>query len=513
MNVFSVGLMDALENLLDEVSARSDIRGVVLTSGKPAFIAGADLEMVRRFTDEAVGSTTAALDEICGRLGRLFRRLEVSAKPFVAAIHGGALGGGLELALACHGRVLTDDKKTCLGLPEVKLGLLPGAGGTQRLPRLVGGELALRLLLSGESISGERALESGLVDAVVFRSDLISKALALADRLARDGAIAPWDREDWCPGPEPIEFSQADPTNQLSIGLGISKEALTCYPAYRAIVECVAGGWRLGMEDACRWEMECFIRLIRSPVAGNMVRSLFLNRQRATKVLPTITPDCVQVTVGEGSESARKLLSGFARIRFLEPGCSEASAISLLMQPGHLVPPFPGLPVAWLRNTENLEHFGLDIGIWVSDVTEHGQAVEVCVRGGSSEKAAPLLDLAKVLRATPMISTNVSLLESLNRASRASARLPLDDRLLSMGLVAAHVWQQGAISDTAIADSCAVVSGVFPAFAGGPFTYLRQTGLDAVAMRFPEVALSSAVPPSVLSGLQDLLSARCGRNG
>ncbi|HJQ56309.1 MAG TPA: enoyl-CoA hydratase-related protein, partial [Vineibacter sp.] len=126
MNVFSAGMMDSLQALLDHVENTPAVRGVVLSSAKPAFIAGADLDMIREFAERARSGTTDELNALFGRLGRLFRRLELSRKPYVAAISGLALGGGLEVALACHRRVAVDDAATQLGLPEIKLGLLPG---------------------------------------------------------------------------------------------------------------------------------------------------------------------------------------------------------------------------------------------------------------------------------------------------------------------------------------------------------------------------------------------------
>ena len=166
MNVFSRDMMDALEQIIARAESDVEVRGVVLTSGKAAFLAGADLEMIRMFAERARSGATEELHELFGHLGRLFRRLELSPKPFVAAINGLALGGGLEVCMACHGRVVADDTAIQLGLPEIKLGLLPGAGGTQRLPRLVGTAAGLRMLLCGDAVSPREALELHLVDEV-----------------------------------------------------------------------------------------------------------------------------------------------------------------------------------------------------------------------------------------------------------------------------------------------------------------------------------------------------------
>src|SRR5438034_10019352 len=117
----------------------------------------------------------------------MLSRVETLAKPVVAAIHGACLGAGLELALACHYRIATDHSKTQLGLPEVQLGLIPGAGGCQRLPRLIGARAALDMILTGKSERASKALRLGLVDEVVSRSILRQVAVAAADRLAREG--------------------------------------------------------------------------------------------------------------------------------------------------------------------------------------------------------------------------------------------------------------------------------------------------------------------------------------
>ena len=176
MNVFSFALMDALDALMDRVEQDEAVKAVVLTSGKPTFLAGADLVMVRGFCTEARTASHARMFEQCGRLGRQFVRLENSPKPWVAATNGLALGGGLELTMACRARVVTDDKRIQLGLPEIRWGLLPGAGGTQRLPRMVGFEKGMELLLTGRSLSPEEAVHLGLFQQSVPAAEASSRS-------------------------------------------------------------------------------------------------------------------------------------------------------------------------------------------------------------------------------------------------------------------------------------------------------------------------------------------------
>src|SRR3954469_24860086 len=171
-----------LETLLAGLRDDTSVRGVVLISGKPDnFIAGADIEEFTALTSQD------AAERLSFEGQETVSRVETFHKPIVAAIHGACLGGGLELALACHYRIATDNPKTQLGLPEVQLGLIPGAGGCQRLPRLIGARAALDMILAGRSERASKALRLGLVDEVVPQSILRRVAVAAADRLAREG--------------------------------------------------------------------------------------------------------------------------------------------------------------------------------------------------------------------------------------------------------------------------------------------------------------------------------------
>lgn len=152
VNTLKSSFADEVASVLNELEDKDDLKGVVVISGKPtSFVAGADISMIN-------DCKTAGDAESLARQGQaMFDRIEQLRVPVVAAIHGSCLGGGLELALACHYRVCTESDKTELGVPEVKLGLLPGSGGTQRLPRLVGVQEALTLILTGKSLRPKQA--------------------------------------------------------------------------------------------------------------------------------------------------------------------------------------------------------------------------------------------------------------------------------------------------------------------------------------------------------------------
>ncbi len=320
MNVFSRAMMDSLERLMTHVAGDAAVKGVVLTSGKSAFLAGADLDMIRVFTERAKVDAVPQLNELFGHLGRLFRRLELSTKPYVAAINGLALGGGLEVAMACHARVvLDDDKAVQLGLPEIKLGLLPGAGGTQRLPRLVGTAKGLDMLLTGDPVGPAEALRLKLVDAVVPADQLIAKAKEIARSMPQPRAR--WDRHGASFDAAPFDFKSPTASAEIAKAVGISAYQLQYYPAYHAIIDCVVGGWNLPLTQASDREMDIFVELMRDSVAGNMVRTLFLNRQKAAK-LGLLVPDSV---LSRGDDS---LLPQLRAARAQTEGADEASKLA-----------------------------------------------------------------------------------------------------------------------------------------------------------------------------------------
>ena len=184
-NILKTEFADEAEALLDRLEREADLRGVVLISGKPgSFIAGVDIHRLQAY------QTIAEATELSRAGQRFCDRLEHFKVPVVAAIDGPCLGEGLELALACHGRIGSDQPKTLLGLPEVLLGVLPGSGGTQRLPHLIGIPAALGLLLTGKRLTAAKALRMGLLDEVVPATLLLSAAVDLAHQLQSDHATA-----------------------------------------------------------------------------------------------------------------------------------------------------------------------------------------------------------------------------------------------------------------------------------------------------------------------------------
>src|ERR1700709_945716 len=184
MNVLDETTISELAEIVKQTSADAAIKGVVITSGKDAFSAGADLSMLEgmnhRYAEllQAKGEVAAnqMLFDESRKTSQVFRSIEPSGKPWAAAINGLAFGGAFELTLSCHYRVAAENPKTRLGLPEVKVGLFPGAGGTQRVPRIVSPQDAMQLLLKGGAINLERALSLKLIDAVVPAGDMIKTA-------------------------------------------------------------------------------------------------------------------------------------------------------------------------------------------------------------------------------------------------------------------------------------------------------------------------------------------------
>ena len=176
VNVINNESKAAFVMAVDKALEDDGVRGVIIDSAKKDFIVGADLQMLL-----AMNGTEDVL-QLCQENNAVQRRIETGGKPFVAAINGHALGGGLELALVCHRRIAVDKPSARIGLPEVTLGLLPGGGGTQRLPRMIGIEKALPLLVEGRHISPRKALELGIIDEIVAPEDLYAAAKRWIDK-------------------------------------------------------------------------------------------------------------------------------------------------------------------------------------------------------------------------------------------------------------------------------------------------------------------------------------------
>ena len=289
MNVFDLATIDELDRLVGEIAGNPAIAGAIITSGKETFSGGADLAMLQGlltvFRDAvASGDRAAALARLypeTARLGAVFRRLETVGKPVVAAINGTCLGGAFELCLACHGRILADGDKVRVGLPEVKVGLIPGAGGTQRVARLANTQDALQMLLRGEALKPARARALNLVDAVVPAGDLMAAARRWLKETPR--SRAPWD-EDGFRLPGGKIYSPQGFTLWPSANAIYRRETYDNYPAGRAILSAVFEGLQLSIDQGLAVEGRYFARIIQTDEAAAMIRSLFVSMQELNKL-------------------------------------------------------------------------------------------------------------------------------------------------------------------------------------------------------------------------------------
>ena len=288
MNVLDTTTIEELGRIVAQTSADASMKGVVITSGKEAFSAGADLTMLEAMNrsyalmlkDKGEDAANRMLFDESRKLSQTLRAIETCGKPWVAAINGLALGGAFELTLACHYRVAADNPKTRLGLPEIKVGLFPGGGGTQRLPRLMPTQDALQLLLKGDQLKLEKARAANIVGAIVPAADLVTAA---KDWIRGGGkAVAPWDVKGYkLPGGpvySPAGMNLFPPANAI-----YRSQTYDNYPAARAIMSCVYEGLLVNIDNALRIESRYFAKILRSKEAAAMIRSLFLSMQELNK--------------------------------------------------------------------------------------------------------------------------------------------------------------------------------------------------------------------------------------
>jgi 3-hydroxyacyl-CoA dehydrogenase/enoyl-CoA hydratase/3-hydroxybutyryl-CoA epimerase len=282
MNVWTEEAIGEFAAIVERFVADAAIKGLVIASGKDTFCAGADLGMLAamraRFEEARARQGEAGaqqmLFEAVGVLGAVFRKMETAKKPVVAAINGTALGGGFELALAAHARIAAQNEKTRLGLPEVKVGLIPGAGGTQRIPRMVTQQDALQIIIQGQELKLDRAAALKLVDKVVPADQTIAEAKAWAK--ANPAPVQPWDKDGFKLPGGPI-YSAAGANVWPAAAAIYRRETADNYPAARFILRAVYEGLLVPFDLGLRIERRFFAAAVQTKEAAAMIRSLFVS--------------------------------------------------------------------------------------------------------------------------------------------------------------------------------------------------------------------------------------------
>ena len=296
MNVWTPDFINEFDEFIDDYNSNDDMKGLVLTSGKEnAFLAGADLNMMsehnaagKSLTKEAFQESrklTLALRKMenGGWTTRQIQREGKKAKPAASAVEGLALGGGLEMCLATHQRFVADNPKIKLGLPEVMVGLLPGAGGTQRTMRLMGLQPAATMCTQGKNLDPKKAKAQGLIHEVVEAGTTAAAAKAWVKDNIDKGVLAPWDVKGFkIPGgggamnPKSVQFFSVASPMALQQTKGN-------YPAVSAILSCMYEGSIVPIDTALRIESKYITKLMMGATSKNMIRTLFLNKNAADK--------------------------------------------------------------------------------------------------------------------------------------------------------------------------------------------------------------------------------------
>lgn len=282
MNTMTLKAVQELGDIAKRIKTEDAIKGAVFQSGKATgFCAGADLDELEAGADAAKTEEERLklYFDVSYKTTRIYRELETCGKPVAVALEGLALGGGLELCLACHYRVVADNPKIKLGLPEAKVGLLPGAGGTQRLPRLIGVQNAAMLILQGGDKSPQEAKALGYVNEVVPAGETVEAAKTWVK--ANPKAVAPWDVKGYRVKDGP--HSPAGTMIAIGGNAMVSKQTNLNFPAQRHIMSCIYEGVQVPMDAALRIESRYFAKTAATPQAKGMMRSLFVSMQALAK--------------------------------------------------------------------------------------------------------------------------------------------------------------------------------------------------------------------------------------
>lgn len=266
-NVLNDEFSTPFAHLIEKIESDDGVTGVIITSAKKNFMVGADIDGLFAITDPADAF------KMCEDFKAMLRRLETCGKPVVAGLNGSALGGGLELALACHHRVAINNPKAKIALPEVKLGVLPGGGGTQRLPRMIGIQAALPLLTEGKELSPEKAKQQGIVEELAEdHDDMLAKARKWIE--GNHKPAQPWDAKGF-------KFPGGDSKNPKNVQMWaiapsmLNQKTHGNYPAPRNIMSCVFEGGLVDFDTALKVESRYFAELVVGQVSKNMIGTLW----------------------------------------------------------------------------------------------------------------------------------------------------------------------------------------------------------------------------------------------
>ena len=362
MNVITADFDQDLGQCLESVISDEKIVGAVITSAKNDFMAGADLKSMLPAL-RGLSDKSDVVEKVIAS-NQTMRKMETCGKPFVAAINGTALGGGLELTLACHYRIAVDRPDAVLGLPEVMVGLLPGGGGTQRLPRLIGVQAALELMTQGKHLKPIQAKGLGIVNELASKEELIDKAKAwIKDK---GDAVQPWDKKGF-KVPGGLDANKVGTIQTFSVvNALVAKNTNHNYPAPISIVSCVYEGCQIPIDSGLRIEAKYFVELLTGQVAGNMIRSLFINKQSADKLRAR----------PEGVEKSKVTTLGMLGAGMMGSGIALVSARA-------------GMNVVLLDSTEEQAAKG-------KQYTEKFLEKRVARKKMSSDDAAAMLDRIKV---------------------------------------------------------------------------------------------------------------------
>ena len=285
MNVLNAQSVNEYRDIVEKLVKDDQVKGIIIASAKEAFIAGADLTSNDTFNFDKIGEDKVAAAQTIYdgvmNLNKLFRTMETSGKPFVAAINGHALGGGLEICLACHYRVAIDNDRIQIGQPEAKIGLIPGAGGTQRVPRLAGvTQDVMGFLLAGNPVTPKKAMSMGLVNEIVEKDMLIEVSKKYI--LDNGKAVQPWDEKGFRL-PSGAPYTPKGMMIWAAASSSLRKMSYGNYPAQKAILSALYEGVQVPIDAGLRIEARQMTKVIMDPVSRNMVRSLFVNMQALNK--------------------------------------------------------------------------------------------------------------------------------------------------------------------------------------------------------------------------------------